>query len=77
MNNVILLNNQQEVINEEPWTYKQFKDWVDNQVDFAEAMSLPANKKVFDVMMEKNAEAWAEIADMLENRKLIYKMKKG
>lgn len=45
MNNVILLNNQQEVINEEPWTYKQFKDWVDNQVDFAEAMSLPANKK--------------------------------
>lgn len=53
MNNVILLNNQQEVINEEPWTYKQFKDWVDNQVDFAEAMSLPANKKVLDVMMEK------------------------
>ena len=40
-------------------------------------MSLPANKKVLDVMMEKNAEAWAEIADMLENRKLIYKMKKG
>lgn len=77
MNNVILLNNQQEVINEEPWTYKQFKDWVDNQVDFAETMSLPANKKVLDVMMEKNAEAWAEIADMLENRKLIYKMKKG
>lgn len=53
MNNVILLSNQQEVINEEPWTYKQFKDWVDNQVDFAEAMSLPANKKVLDVMMEK------------------------
>ncbi len=53
MNNVILLYNQQEVINEEPWTYKQFKDWVDNQVDFAEAMSLPANKKVLDVMMEK------------------------
>lgn len=53
MNNVILLNNQQEVINEEPWTYKQFKDWVDNQVDFAEAMSLPDNKKVLDVMMEK------------------------
>lgn len=53
MNNVILLNNQQEVINEEPWTYKQFKDWVDNQVDFAEAMSLPANKKVLDIMMEK------------------------
>ena len=77
MNNVILLNNQQEVINEEPWTYKQFKDGVDNQVDFAEAMSLPDNKKVLDVMMEKNAEAWAEIADMLENRELIYKMKKG
>ena len=53
MNNVILLYNQQEVINEEPWAYKQFKDWVDNQVDFAEAMSLPANKKVLDVMMEK------------------------
>ena len=53
MNNVILLNNQQEVSNEEPWTYKQFKDWVDNQVDFAEAMSLPANKKVLDIMMEK------------------------
>ena len=53
MNNVILLYNQQEVINEEPWTYTQFKDWVDNQVDFAEAMSLPANKKVLDVMMEK------------------------
>lgn len=53
MNNVILLNNQQEVINEEPWTYKQFKDWVDNQVDFTEAMSLPANKKVLDIMMEK------------------------
>lgn len=53
MNNVILLNNQQKVINEEPWTYKQFKDWVDNQVDFAEAMSLPANKKVLDVMIEK------------------------
>ena len=53
MNNVILLYNQQEVINEDPWTYKQFKDWVDNQVDFAEAMSLPANKKVLDVMMEK------------------------
>ena len=53
MNNVILLYNQQEVINEEPWTYKQFKDWVDNQVDFAEAMSLPDNKKVLDVMMEK------------------------
>ena len=52
-------------------------DWVDNQVDFAEAMSLPANKKVLDIMMEKNAEAWAEIADMLENRELIYKMKKG
>ena len=77
MNNVILLNNQQEVINEEPWTYKQFKDWVDNQVDFAVAMSLPANKKVLDIMMEKNAEAWAEIADMLDNRELIYKMKKG
>ena len=53
--------------------FKEFKTWLDDAVSVAEAMGLPKNKAVLDDLIEKTANNLAFIAELVENRQLIYK----
>ncbi|WP_105142720.1 hypothetical protein, partial [Streptococcus suis] len=56
-------------------TYKEFKKWVDEQGNMAEAMGLDENAEVLPDMMEHNAQAWVQLQEMLEERTLHYRAK--
>lgn len=56
-------------------TYKEFKKWVDDHVNMAEAMGLDENVEVLPDMVEHNAQAWAQIQEMLEEHTLHYRVK--
>ncbi|WP_238594784.1 hypothetical protein [Streptococcus suis] len=56
-------------------TYKEFKKWVDDQVNMAEAMGLDENAEVLPDMVEQNAQAWVQIQEMLEEHTLHYRAK--
>lgn len=56
-------------------TYKEFKKWVDEQVNMAEAMGLDENAEVLPDMVEQNAQAWVQLQEMLEERTLHYRVK--
>ncbi|PTB15674.1 hypothetical protein [Streptococcus suis] len=56
-------------------TYKEFKKWVDDQVNMAEAMGLDENAEVLHDMVEQNAQAWVQIQEMLEEHTLYYRAK--
>ncbi|HFI0786309.1 TPA: hypothetical protein ACGO6R_000369 [Streptococcus suis] len=56
-------------------TYKEFKKWVDDQVNMAEAMGLDENSAVLPDMVEQNAQAWVQIQEMLEEHTLHYRAK--
>ena len=53
--------------------FKEFKTWLDDAVSVAEAMALPENKGVLDELIENTATNLAFIAELVENRQLIYK----
>lgn len=53
--------------------FKEFKTWLDDAVSVAEAMALPENKGVLDDLIEKTANNLAFIAELVENRQLIYR----
>ena len=53
--------------------FKEFKTWLDDAVSVAEAMGLLENKAVLDDLIEKTANNLAFIAELVENRQLIYK----
>ena len=53
--------------------FKEFKTWLDDAVSVAEAMGLPENKAVLDDLIEKTANNLSFIAELVENRQLIYK----
>lgn len=57
-------------------TYKQFKEWVDNQTNQAEAMGLAENYTTLAEMLENNAQAWVQIQEMLESHELHYQPKR-
>ncbi|HFR3977671.1 TPA: hypothetical protein ACHVI3_001820 [Streptococcus suis] len=46
-------------------TYKEFKKWVDDQVNMAEDMGLDENTEVLPDMVEQNAQAWVQLQEML------------
>ncbi|CYW15329.1 hypothetical protein [Streptococcus suis] len=54
-------------------TYKEFKKWVDEQVNMAEAMGLDENAEVLPDMVEHNAQAWVQLQEMLEEHTLHYR----
>ncbi|HFU4190302.1 TPA: hypothetical protein ACGO8C_001831 [Streptococcus suis] len=56
-------------------TYKEFKKWVDEQVNMAEAMGLDENSAVLPDMVEQNAQAWVQLQEMLEEHTLHYRAK--
>ncbi|HFI0942080.1 TPA: hypothetical protein ACGO7A_000446 [Streptococcus suis] len=56
-------------------SYKEFKKWVDDQVNMAEAMGLDENSAVLPDMVEQNAQAWVQIQEMLEEHTLHYRAK--
>ncbi|MBO4112162.1 hypothetical protein [Streptococcus suis] len=56
-------------------TYKEFKKWVDDQVNMAEAMGLDENIAVLPDMVEQNAQAWVQIQELLEEHILHYRAK--
>ncbi|CYU94458.1 hypothetical protein [Streptococcus suis] len=56
-------------------TYKEFKKWVDDQVNMAEAMGVDENSAVLPDMVEQNAQAWVQIQEMLEEHTLHYRVK--
>lgn len=53
--------------------FKEFKTWLDDAVSVAESMALPENKGVLDDLIEKTANNLAFIAELVENRQLIYR----
>ncbi|HEL2218050.1 TPA: hypothetical protein TYI97_000576 [Streptococcus suis] len=53
-------------------TYKEFKKWVDDHVNMAEAMGLDENAEVLHDMVEHNAQAWVQLQEMLEEHTLHY-----
>lgn len=56
-------------------TYKEFKKWVDDKVNMAEAMGLDENSAVLPDMVEQNIQAWVQIQEMLEEYSLHYRAK--
>ncbi|HFI0507659.1 TPA: hypothetical protein ACGOZ0_001410 [Streptococcus suis] len=56
-------------------TYKEFKKWVDDHVNMAEAMWLDKNSVVLPDMVKQNAQAWVQIQEMLEEHTLHYRAK--
>ncbi|HFI0131146.1 TPA: hypothetical protein ACGOSD_001364 [Streptococcus suis] len=56
-------------------TYKEFKKWVDDQVNMAEAMGLDENAEVLPDMVEQNAQAWVQLQEMLEEHTLHYRVR--
>lgn len=55
--------------------YQEFKAWVDSQVTQSEAMGLEVNQEVLPDMIEANAQAWVQIAEMLKEHTLHYQSK--
>lgn len=53
--------------------FKEFKTWLDDAVSMAEAMALPENTGVLDDLIENAANNLAFIAELVENRQLIYR----
>lgn len=53
--------------------FKEFKIWLDDAVSMAEAMALPENTGVLDDLIENAANNLAFIAELVENRQLIYR----
>lgn len=53
-------------------SYKEFKQWVDEQVTLAECMQLEENSHLLPEMLEANAQALALIQEMLKDHTLHY-----
>ena len=67
------LESKPEGFTAKEMNFKEFKTWLDDAVSVEEAMALPENKGVLDDLIEKTANNLAFIAELVENRQLIYR----